>query len=121
MIFDTAATHRADLLSNVSADLDDLTRKAEAFAYLDDMDAIVDLLATVPPDPDKDNRPVVSGLFHHLAAVALVRQGDPVQARKQWSLALELYPNLDVTKENLDDFDMTPTFQEGPWAFALNS
>ncbi|NEZ63334.1 hypothetical protein D0962_11145 [Leptolyngbyaceae cyanobacterium CCMR0082] len=119
--FTEAETHKSQLLANSSTDLDDLTRKAEALAYLDDMAAIVDLLATVPPDLEKDNRPLVSGLFHHLAAVALVCQGDVKAARKQWNLALELYPDLAVAKENLDDLDMTSTFKEGPWPFELNS
>ena len=119
--FVEANTHKSELLANTSTDLDDLTRKAEALAYLDDIAAILDLLAIVPPDPDKEDRPLVSGLFHHLAAVALVRQGDPIAARKQWKIALELYPDMEVAQENLDDFDMTPTFKEGPWPFELNS
>ncbi|MEM8611301.1 MAG: tetratricopeptide repeat protein [Cyanobacteria bacterium P01_H01_bin.105] len=119
--FTEAETHKPQLLHNASTDLNDLTRKAEALAYLDDNPAIVALLDTVPPDPDKGDRPVVSGLFHHLTAVALVRQGDPKAARQQWTLALELYPDLAVAKENLDDFDMSATFQEGPWPFELSS
>ncbi|MEO0349585.1 MAG: tetratricopeptide repeat protein [Cyanobacteria bacterium P01_A01_bin.15] len=119
--FAAAETHKPRLLTNPSTDLNDLTRKAEALAYLDDMAAIVELLGAVAPDPDQDNRPVVTGLFHHLAAVALARQGDPVAARAQWNLALELYPDMEVARENLDDFDMTVTFREGPWAFELNS
>lgn len=119
--FPKAKTHKPQLLANSSTDLDDLTRQAEALAYLDDMEAIVDLLASVPPDPDYNNQPVVSGLFHHLVAVALARQGDPVAARKQWNLALKLYPDMEVAKENLDDFDMMPIFKEGPWPFELNS
>ncbi|MEO0869191.1 MAG: tetratricopeptide repeat protein, partial [Cyanobacteria bacterium J06642_11] len=119
--FSAAETHKDKLLTNTSTDLNDLTRKAEALAYLDDMANLVNLLEMVPPDPEKDHRPVVTGLFHHLIAVALVRQGDPKAARQQWNLALELYPDLNVAKENLDDFDMTSTFQEGPWPFELNS
>ena len=119
--FDEAETHKIHLLANTSTEPNDLTRKAEALAYLDDTTAITDLLATVPPDPEKENRPVVTGLFHHLVAVALVRQGDPVAARKQWKLALELYPDMEVAQENLDDFDMASTFKEGPWPFELNS
>ncbi|MGD1853542.1 MAG: tetratricopeptide repeat protein [Leptolyngbyaceae cyanobacterium] len=118
--FSEAETHKKLLLTSSSTDLDHLTRKAEALAYLDDMAAIVQMLDAVPPDPDMDDRPVATGLFHHLAAVALMRQGEPVQARQQWNLALELYPDLTVAKENLDDFDMTSTFREGPWAFELN-
>ena len=119
--FDEAETHKIHLLANTSTEPNDLTRKAEALAYLDDTTAITDLLATVPPDPEKENRPVVTGLFHHLVAVALVRQGDPVAARKQWKLALELYPDMEVAQENLDDIDMASTFKEGPWPFELNS
>ena len=119
--FDEAETHKIHLLANTSTEPNDLTRKAEALAYLDDTTAITDLLATVSPDPEKENRPVVTGLFHHLVAVALVRQGDPVAARKQWKLALELYPDMEVAQENLDDFDMASTFKEGPWPFELNS
>ena len=119
--FAAAETHKPQLLANPSTGRDDLTRKAEALAYLDDMAAIVELIGTVAPDPEQDNRPVVTGLFHHLAAVALARQGDPVAARAQWNLALELYPDMEVARENLDDFDMTVTFKEGPWAFELNS
>ncbi|MEL6331899.1 MAG: tetratricopeptide repeat protein [Cyanobacteria bacterium J06626_26] len=119
--FDEAALHKPHLLANTSTEPNDLTRKAEALAYLDDVTAIIDLLATVPPDPEKENRPVVTGLFHHLVAVALARQGDPVAARKQWRLALELYPDMEVAQENLDDFDMASTFKEGPWPFELNS
>ncbi|MEO0735592.1 MAG: tetratricopeptide repeat protein [Cyanobacteria bacterium J06649_12] len=119
--FDEAETHKIHLLANTSTEPNDLTRKAEALAYLDDTTAITDLLATVPPDPEKENRPVVTGLFHHLVAVALVRQGDPVAARKQWKLALELYPDMEVAQENLDDFDVASTFKEGPWPFELNS
>lgn len=119
--FSAAENHKAVLIDDSSTKLDELTHKAESLAYLDDMAAIVELLATVPPNPEKENRPVVSGLFHHLAAVALVRQGDPVAARQQWQLALELYPNMEVARENLDDFDMASTYKEGPWAFELNS
>ncbi|MEM6251426.1 MAG: tetratricopeptide repeat protein [Cyanobacteria bacterium P01_D01_bin.156] len=119
--FSDAEIHRERLLANGSTDANDLTRKAEALAYLDDMTSLVNLLDTVPPDPQKDNRSLVSGLFHHLVAVALVRQGELRAARHQWSLALELYPDLAVAKENLDDFDMTSTFKEGPWPFELNS
>ncbi|MBX2862814.1 MAG: tetratricopeptide repeat protein [Leptolyngbyaceae cyanobacterium MAG.088] len=119
--FTEAETHKVQLLANQSTDIDDLTRQAEALSYLDDNAAIVELLATVPPDPDKGNRPVVSGLFHHLTAVALVRQGQTKAARQQWAIAMELYPDLAVARENLDDFDMTSTFKEGPWPFELNS
>lgn len=119
--FDEAETHKTHLLANSSTEPNNLTRKAEALSYLDDTTAITDLLATVPPVPEKENRPVVTGLFHHLVAVALVRQGDPVAARKQWKLALELYPDMEVAQENLDDFDMASTFKEGPWPFELNS
>lgn len=119
--FSEADTHKAPLITDTSTDLNDLTRKAEALAYVDDMANLVNLLDTIPPDPQNDDRPLVTGLFHHLAAVALVRQGDPKAARKQWNLALELYPDLEVARENLDDFDMSSTFKEGPWPFELNS
>lgn len=118
--FAEAKTHKSPLLANSSNDPDDLTRKAEALAYLDDMTSVLSLLETVPTAVEKDNQPEVSGLFHHLAAVALVRQGDLTTARKQWQLALELAPDLVVAKENLDDLDMTSTFKEGPWPFELN-
>ncbi|MBT9312363.1 tetratricopeptide repeat protein [Leptothoe kymatousa] len=119
--FSAAETHKPVLLSDTSTTLNDLTRKAEALAYLDDMANLANLLDTVPPDPNKDNRPLVTGLFHHLAAVALAERGNPKAARHQWTLALELYPDLTVARENLDDFDITPTFKEGPWPFELNS
>ncbi|ESA36255.1 tetratricopeptide tpr-2 repeat protein [Leptolyngbya sp. Heron Island J] len=119
--FAAAEPHKAPLLANSSLDPDEMTRQAKALAYLDDMAGILNLLASVPPVPEKNNQPVVSGLFHHLVAVALVRQGDLATARKHWQLALELSPDMAIAKENLDDFDMTPTFKEGPWPFELNS
>ena len=119
--FAAATSHKVLLLEHSSHDPDDLTRQAKALAYLDDMTGILSLLDRVPPNSEKNNQPRVSGLFHHFVAIALVRQGDPATARKHWQLALELSPDMAVAKENLDDFDMTPTFQEGPWPFELNS
>ena len=61
--FSDAAPHKEHLIADTSTDLNDLTRKAEALAYLDDMANLVNLLESIPPDPQKDNRPLVQDFF----------------------------------------------------------
>ena len=120
--FDEAQQHRDALIEAPGVEPDDLTRKAEALAYLGDNEAIISLIDQVPPDPrDKENRPLATGMFHHLAAVALARQGEPVAARHQWQLALEIHSHMTIARENLDDFDSTDQHRQGAWAFELNN
>ncbi|MGH7137296.1 MAG: tetratricopeptide repeat protein, partial [Pirellulales bacterium] len=55
---------------------------------------------------------------HHLAAVALARLDRENEAHGQWNKALELDPDFDLARDNVNDSWKPWAEREGPWAFA---
>jgi tetratricopeptide (TPR) repeat protein len=108
----------AERLKSVQLDAVDIyTRKAEAASYLGDNQAVLDAFH----DAERAGHlklPVGDPLLFHLAAVAALRLGDDVQARKYWKQALAISPGFDLAKENLDDLRHPVGERHAPWAFS---
>lgn len=112
------AKSSAARLSEIREGGDDLwIKKAEAFTFLGD-DAQV--LATLA-DAKKAGDYAEPGLLYHLAAVAVMRQGEVNQARRHWRQALKLAPNLVQAAENLEDLKNPVGERHAPWAFDIDN
>ncbi|HEY7832264.1 MAG TPA: tetratricopeptide repeat protein [Ktedonobacterales bacterium] len=94
-------------------------KKAEAWTYLGDDAALVDLLASL-----ERNGKLPEDLAHplglHLVAVAAWRLGHPHKARALWRRALALDPAFDLAQMNLVDLAKPVAERNAPWAYTVN-
>ena len=85
-------------------DQDAFTALVESFGYLgrdEDLIVLSDMLDQVTPlDDDKE-----ADLLHHFA-VARFRTGDKGEAERLWTACLDIDPNHDDARQNLDDIDI---------------
>jgi len=95
------------------------TKKAEAFSYLGDDQAVVDVLQAFEHFADADRQPA-SPFFLHLAAVANFRLGHEEEARRRWKEALQLQPGFAPARANLDDLRKPAGERHAPWPFPFN-
>ncbi len=95
-------------------------KQAEAFSYLGDDEAVLELLNSAerakkrrefPADPE----------FYHLAAVAMLRQGRATEARRLWRRALKVAPGFALARDNLDDLQEPACQRHAPWPFPLHN
>jgi tetratricopeptide (TPR) repeat protein len=93
-------------------------KKAEAFSYLGDDQAVLEALRGFE-DSGKEGAPASVALLYHLAAVAACRQGREDEARGHWRRALRARPGFDLAQSNLDDLDKPVGEQQAPWPFTL--
>jgi Flp pilus assembly protein TadD len=107
------------LKTATSPQIDVWTKKAEAFSYLGDDAAVLEIVEQA------DAAGALFGeyadpFFLHLAGVAAARLGDEKKARKLWQEAIQRLPSLSRAQDNLDDLDKPPGERDGPWAFEIN-
>ncbi len=97
--------------------VDACIKKAEAFSYLGDDQAVLDAYHEAEGWIDKSSQ---AHLLCHLAGVAAARLGQQEQARQYWRQALELYPGFELAEQNLRDLSQPPGQRNGAWPFSLN-
>jgi tetratricopeptide (TPR) repeat protein len=97
---------------------DSWTKKAEAFSYLGDDQAVLDALRGYE-QAGKEGGPESTALLYHLAGVAAYRLDREDEARDHWRQALRHAPGFDLTRSNLDDLDRPVGERNAPWPFSL--
>jgi tetratricopeptide (TPR) repeat protein len=94
-------------------------KKAEAFTFLGDDAAVLDVLREF--EQAKVMRPPANAApILHLAAVATMRSGNEDEAKRLWEGALEIAPGFDLARENLDDLRKPVGERHAPWPFGIN-
>jgi tetratricopeptide (TPR) repeat protein len=93
-------------------------KKAEAFSFLGDDQAVLDAYAAAGRAVDLDAGGHTA-LLHHLAAVAMLRQGREKDARNAWRKARTQAPWLQIVQANLDDLRKPAGERHAPWPFEL--
>ncbi|MEI7772901.1 MAG: tetratricopeptide repeat protein, partial [Chloroflexales bacterium] len=96
--------------------VDIAVKQAEALSFLGDDVAILTIFDQLK---DHDEDPGSSALLHHLAAVAALRQGKAVAARRRWQKALKLNPSLELAVGNLADLDLPVDKRNAPWPYTI--
>lgn len=112
-----AARAQAEQLQAIQSMAFDLqSKKAEAFSYLGDDEAV---LAAFQAAQATDQAGLASGdpMLWHLAAVALSRLGRENEARRQWRQLLQRWPDFTLAQDNLDDLKRPVGERQGPWPF----
>lgn len=114
-----AASAFADRLRKVhSENVDQWTKKAEAFSFLGDDQAVVEVFEAAKRAGHLEP-PLGDAFLVHLAAVAKMRLGDEKTARDYWKKALEISPGLHFAQENQLDLYRPIVERNAPWAFSF--
>ena len=87
-------------------------KKAEAFSYLGDDQAVLDAVREAEESAAGRS---VKPLLLHWGAVAAHRLGDEDQARRYWKRALRLDPHCKPATENLRDLQLPAGQRHAPW------
>jgi tetratricopeptide (TPR) repeat protein len=106
------------LMVSASPGLDVWTKKAEAFSYLCD-DAAVLQVAEQADRAGMLFGKAADPVLLHLAGVAAARLGDEKRARKFWKEATKRAPSLTRAQANLEDLNKPPGERDGAWPFEL--
>lgn len=93
-------------------------KKAEAFSYLGEDQAVLDAFSGAERARHLEP-PLVDPLLYHLAAVAAMRLGYDDQARHYWQQALRLAPGLELAQANLADLRQPVGQRHAPWPFSF--
>lgn len=114
---ETAARQQAEQITAKDPKiLDFWAKKAEALAYIEDYQGIVDIFTAAEQVEPLDS---LSPLLLHLAAVANMNLGQEKAARKLWKETLQHSPGFTLAQKNLDDLKHLPGKRHAPWAFDL--
>jgi tetratricopeptide (TPR) repeat protein len=95
-----------------------LLKKAEAFSYLGDDEAVLAVYRESKTIPKWDVG-TLPPLFLHLTATAFARQGNTKEAKRLWQQALKSDSDREVISANLEDLARPAHERNGPWAFPL--
>ncbi len=110
------------LKATLSDNADVWMKTAEALTYLrDDEGVLAALRGAEKAGAEAGNRGLFTydGLLYHLAAVAALRLGREVEARRLWRQALDVAPALDIARESLADLSKPVGERHAPWPFSL--
>ncbi|MDB9311616.1 tetratricopeptide repeat protein [Spirulina sp. CS-785/01] len=88
----------------------------EILSFLEDDDAILDLLQQVEAQERLEE---MYPVFYHHTAVALMNKGQEAKAKAFWEQAVKEFPGLDIARENLEDLKYPVGFRNCPWRFPL--
>ncbi|HLF89508.1 MAG TPA: tetratricopeptide repeat protein [Anaerolineales bacterium] len=116
--FETARLYAARLHEIQSESVDQWVKKAEAFSYLGDDQAVIDVFEGARRAGHLEP-PLGDAFLYHLAAAAKMRLGDENTARSYWQKALEISPELHLAKENHLDMHKPEEERHGPWPFSF--
>ena len=94
-------------------------KQAEAFTFLGDDAAVLEVLREAEQEPLLDQIPEASFLFH-LAGCAALRLGQEGRARECWKRALRLSPGFEPARANLADLSKPVHERHAPWALPLS-
>lgn len=95
-------------------------KKAEAFTFLGDDEAVLEALAAADKADELAYRPEGEAHLLHFAAVAAARLGREAEARGYWRRARDLAPDFEPSGANLDDLELPVGERHAPWPFLLN-
>jgi len=94
------------------------TKKAEAFSYLLDDAAVLQVVEQAEQAGELWEK-YIDPFLLHLAGVAAARSGDEKRARKFWEAGLKNDPAFRRIRANLDDLDKPLGEREGAWPFEI--
>lgn len=113
------ARQYAEQLKRVETTRPDVwTKKAEAFSYLGDDEAVLAALNRAR-QTDSHTLPQDEALLYHLAAVAAMRLSREDEARRHWQQCLKLSPRMELAQANLADLRLPVGERNAPWAFGF--
>jgi len=111
----------AEKLKRSQADAADRwTKIAEALTFLEDDQGVLDLYRQAEAAQELEP-PHVDEFFYHLLAVAAWRLEKKTQARRFWEKALQINPNFDWARQNLEDANKNVKNRRGVWAHPFES
>lgn len=113
---DEAQAQGNHLYDLTSENLEIWVKKAEAFTYLGDDEAVFDVVEQAAQLEQIELLPS-TGLLYHLGAVAALRLDDEASARTYWQKAVKHSPRLAIAQENLDDLNEPIGSRNAPWPF----
>ncbi len=94
------------------------TKKAEAFSYLLDDAAVLQIVEQAEEAGEVWEKHI-DPFFLHLAGVAAARLGDEKQARKFWEAGLKNDPAFRRMRDNLEDLDKPLGERDWAWPFDI--
>ncbi|MGH9770028.1 MAG: tetratricopeptide repeat protein [Blastocatellia bacterium] len=99
-------------------------KKAEALSFLGDDAGVLDILPEVEEEERRFTLPSAAALVFHFAAVATLRlklfeKAAEKEAKRLWEHAEELWAELELAVDNLEDLQNPIDERHGPWPFHL--
>jgi tetratricopeptide (TPR) repeat protein len=113
------ARSMAERLRSAPTDgFDPWLKKIEAFAFIGDDEAILELSEEAMSHPDTVSNDGASRI-RFFRAVAMLRQGREAEGRRLLEAVVKDAPWLTEARENLDDLRGPASERNGPWALAM--
>lgn len=116
---DEAQQYAARLKTIESDRIELRIKQAEAFTYLGDDAAVMEVMREAEREPLLDKTPEAFFLFH-LAGCAALRLGQEGRAREYWKKSLRLSPGFEPAQANLADLSKPAHERHAPWALPLS-
>jgi tetratricopeptide (TPR) repeat protein len=91
-------------------------KRAEAFSFLGDDQAVLEAFESARHDREAGDLSS-NAVLYHFAAVAALRLDREEEARRHWRQALKLAPGLELAQQNLDDLSQPIGQRHAPWPF----
>ncbi len=114
---DEALQYATQLKAATSPMSDIYVKKAEAFAYLGDDEAVLEVFN----EAEKANAIEDNAFLYHLAAVAILRQNNEKDAKNYWKKSVKINPNFQLAQNNLVELNMPVGQRHAPWPFPLDN
>ncbi len=97
-----------------------IAKKTEAFSFLCDDRAVLNIVEEEIRDYRFSTRDGDPFLFHY-AAVSAARTGDEEKAREFWNMALGVQPSFRLARVHLEDLNKPPGERNGAYPFEIHS
>ncbi len=117
---DEARAYAERLKAVQSSRVDVWVKKAEAFAYLDDNEQVLQIFKEAE-EAGMLKPPLADPFLIHLAAAAHARLGHEAEAVRLWRRALQIAPAFAPAQENLQDLKRPVGERNGPWAIPFTA
>ncbi len=99
---------------------DSFLKKAEAFSFLGDDQAVLEAVDVALRVKKERVSPTDFAFLHHLAAVAHARRGNSREALRLWRASLKHRPGFELARDNLEDAQRPVGMRHGPWPYSMN-